>query len=171
MVAAKPTWRKEQVWDHIRKHHHLVVEADNEAFDSHYANLLRQTSWVLKAFTASMLPSSILSYNIYLIILFFSLFHAEEYTPPKKKKMTPDEVATQCSLHNIKQNAMAKLVTRGRAAIEQIRGREMMASSAREAPADEERAAARKAAEAQKHARQVREEKRQQMVHFSLHSF
>lgn len=53
MVVAKPTWCKDQVWDWICHHHHLVVDADNDAFNGHYTNLQCQTSFVLCSFDIS----------------------------------------------------------------------------------------------------------------------
>jgi seryl-tRNA synthetase len=98
--------------------------------------------------------------------------HARARTEPFKaprKKLTPEELESERRVHDHKQTELQKLVERGRAAIKQIQAREVMARSANKAPADTERAEARKAAEEQKRARQEREQKRQELVRILLH--
>ncbi len=88
------------------------------------------------------------------------------HTEPFKLRARID--ATTCEseriLHENKQKELQQLITRGRAALQTLRDREVVARSERQAPADEERAAAHKAVAEQKQARKEREQKRQQLV-------
>lgn len=83
---------------------------------------------------------------------------------PGRKKLTNKELESQRQVHANTQRELKALVERGRMAITTLRERELLARTSRQIAAEEERAAANKAADEQKHAQQAREQKRLQMV-------
>ncbi|ELR13920.1 uncharacterized protein ACA1_364470 [Acanthamoeba castellanii str. Neff] len=107
-------------------------------FDAHYANLVCSNSWINREFK-------------------------EKPFKPGRKKLTNKELESQRQVHANTQRELKALVERGRMAITTLRERELLARTSRQIAAEEERAAANKAADEQKHAQQAREQKRLQM--------
>jgi hypothetical protein len=153
--------RRDAVWHLIRTHHHAVVDADNTMFDAHYANLVRSNSWINREFKESTFFCSI---PFLFCILFTRSLTLTEPFKPGRKKLTNKELESQRQVHANTQRELKALVERGRMAITTLRERELLARTSRQIAAEEERAAANKAADKQKHARQAREQKRLQMV-------
>ena len=153
-----PHKRREQIWAYIRKNHHSVVEATNEKCETHYANLQRPTSFINRDFlpsTASVLCLAFIDTD--------NIITTEPFKP--WARIDAATCASERNLHENKQKELQHLITRGRAALQTLRDREVVARSERHAPADEERAVAHKAAAEQKQARQEREQNRQHLVH------
>lgn len=142
--------RKEQIWAYICRNHHPIVEATNEKCETHYANLQRLTSFVL----------SLLFCLYFLMLIVLSV--TELFKP--RARMDAALCESERILHENKQKELQQLITHGHVALQTLWDREVVAWSERQAPADEERAAAHKAAAEQKQARKEREQKRQQLV-------
>jgi hypothetical protein len=137
-----PHKRREQIWAYIRKNHHSVVEATNEKCETHYANLQRPTSFI----NCDFLPST-----ASVLCLAFIDITTEPFKP--QARINAVTCASERILHENKQKELQQLITHGRAALQTLRDREVVAQSERQAPAEEEHAAAHKAAAKQKQAR------------------